>query len=98
MVLNGYGILSSPGILILADMGEGTMFEKNDMVFYKTYQDSVGYLRVHHIYAFLNGTNSNLNFLSSPVPTSNPGNTLPNSKVKFSFKILWKVLNGQPLF
>ena len=97
IVLNGFQILSSPGILILADLEEGTMFENHDMVFYKTHQDTVGYLRVHHIYAFLNGTNFGLDFLFFPGPTSNPGNTVPGSKVNFSFKSLWKVSNGHPL-
>lgn len=58
----------------------------------------MGYSRVYHIDVFLNDMNSDLNFLSFPVPSLNPVNTLPSSKAKFSLKIPSKALNGHPLF
>lgn len=66
------------------------------MVFYKTHRDTVGYLRVSHVCAFLNGRNFDLDFLPFPAATSSPVNTLPDSEVKFFIKISLESIERAP--
>lgn len=86
MVLDGHRILPSPGFLILAAMEDDTMCEKC----HNATRKSGLRKSLYHTYVFLNDTNSDRKFLSSPVPTSNSMNTLPNSKVKIFLKYLSK--------